>query len=66
MTYHLEQQESQPLPEAQAGAHPHNPLADDPPVAAIESGGPDLGPGLLVQPKKFHYEVRLRAPSDRR
>ncbi len=35
----------------------HNTLADDPPVAATASGGPDEGPGLLVEPKKFKYEV---------
>jgi len=57
MTYDLTQQQPKSKPEAPAQAHPHNPLADDPPVAAVESGGPDLGPGLLVQPKKFQYEV---------
>ena len=35
----------------------NNPLADDPPVAATQSGGPVESPGLLVKPKNFIYEV---------
>lgn len=35
----------------------HNPLADDPPVAAVESGGPNEGPRVLIEPKQFQYEV---------
>ena len=30
---------------------------DDPPVAAMPSGGPVISPDLLIGPGKYHYEV---------
>ena len=41
----------------------HASLADDPPVAATQSGGPKESPGLLVKPKKFQYDVSIKRPA---
>jgi len=41
----------------------HASLADDPPVAATQSGGPKESPGLLVKPKKFQYDVSSKRPA---
>lgn len=37
--------------------HKNAELEDDPPVAAMESGGPPTSPGELTAPSKYEYEV---------